>query len=302
MVEAMVATLSGVLRLIPDRLPGKTRLGRMLLRPFLRDRAGCTYVLPSYAEPMAQQIFTFGGYEHGTQQAILKRLPERGSFVDVGANIGTLAIPIAKARPDASIICIEADPRIHRLLHENLNRNGCGHVHLMSCVAGPTHGQVPFYQAPDDQFGMGSLGPQFNSAPVMLEQRSLDTILTAMNISRIDVIKIDVEGAELGVLRGAEGLLASERLCSSSLIGLRRGFPSSTPVMRSNFCWRVAIICSASERAINHREASRAAAPRICDAPSDPPAHADCDMRLIVAQHLAGSEMLALLNLSEPAR
>src|SRR5262245_41608878 len=218
MVEAIVSTLSVALRLIPDRLPGKTRLGRMLLRPFrphapavLRDRAGCIYVLPSYAEPMAQQIFTFGGYEHGTQQTILKFLPERGSFVDVGANIGTLAIPIAKARPYASITCIEADPRIYRLLQENINRNGCGHVHLMSCVAGPTHDQVPFYQAPDDQFGMGSLGPQFNSAPVMLEQRSLDTILTAMNISRIDVIKIDVEGAEFGVLRGAERVLASER-------------------------------------------------------------------------------------------
>src|SRR5262245_57492934 len=67
--EATITTLSCVLRLVPDRLPGKVRLGRMLLRPclarrpaVLRDRAECTYILPSYAEPMAQDIFTFGSY------------------------------------------------------------------------------------------------------------------------------------------------------------------------------------------------------------------------------------------------
>src|SRR5262249_13394872 len=47
--------------------------------------------------------------------------------------------------------------------------------------------------------------------PIMLEQRSLDTMLAEMNIHQPDVIKIDVEGAELGVLRGAARLLASER-------------------------------------------------------------------------------------------
>jgi FkbM family methyltransferase len=219
MVEATINTLSGLLRLIPDVLPGKTRLGSMLLRPFqsqapavLKDRAGCTYVMPSYAEPTALHIFTFGAYECDTQEVILKFLPETGTFIDVGANIGTLAIPIAKARPQVSVICIEADLNIHRFLQENLNRNGCERVHAVSCVAGATDGQlVAFYRAPDDKFGMGSLGPQFSDVPTMLWQQSLDNMLTRMNVHRVDVIKIDVEGAEVRVLRGARRLLTSER-------------------------------------------------------------------------------------------
>ena len=216
--ETVTSVLSCALRLIPDRLPGKVRLGRMLLRPFvsqvpavLKDRAGCTYILPSYAEPMAQDIFTFGAYERDTHDVILKFLSEKGTFIDVGANIGALTIPIAKARPQVSIICIEADPYINRLLRDNLNRNGCRHAEIMPFVAGASDGQlVAFYRAPDDKFGMGSLGPQFWEAPIMLEQRSLDAMLTGMDIGCIDVMKIDVEGAELGVLRGAQRLLASE--------------------------------------------------------------------------------------------
>ena len=130
-VDSALIALSGFLSAAPN-LPGKTRLGRTLLRPFLsrapavvRDRAGCTYVLPSYAEPIAQQIFTFGAYEPETRNVILEFLPDEGCFIDVGANIGALAIPIAAARPRVSIICVEADPDIFQFLDDNVKRNDC---------------------------------------------------------------------------------------------------------------------------------------------------------------------------------
>jgi FkbM family methyltransferase len=219
MGEVGIAVLSGLLRAIPDRMPGKTRLGRMLLRPFLSrspgvltDRAGYTYSVPSYAESIAQHIFTFGAYERDTHEVILKFLPEWGTFIDVGASIGALAIPIAKARPHASVICLEADPNIHELLVENVIRNECDRIQSICCVVGPEDGQLaPFYRAPSDRFGMGSIGPQFENHPIMLAQRSLDALVADLNVADIDVVKIDVEGAELGVLRGARGILASER-------------------------------------------------------------------------------------------
>jgi FkbM family methyltransferase len=191
----------------------------MLLSPFLsrmpailKDRAGCTFVLPSYAEPIAQHIFTFGTYERDTQHIILSFLPERGTLVDVGANVGALSLPIAKARPRASIICVEADQEIHRVLQDNVRRNECLCIRTISCVVGAVDDQlIPFYRAPSDRFGMGSVGPQFGAVPIMLKQRSLDTLLAESNIFHVDVLKIDVEGAELGVLKGAQRLLSSER-------------------------------------------------------------------------------------------
>jgi FkbM family methyltransferase len=161
---------------------------------------------------MAQEIFIFGTYERGTREFIVNCLPERGTYVDVGANIGALAIPIAKARPEASIVCLEADPSIHSILKENLRRNHCERVQALSCVAGEADSDgVPFYRAPSASFGMGSLGPQFGKPPIMLKQRTLDSVLTEIDIHSVDVMKVDVEGAELAVLRGAQQLLSSER-------------------------------------------------------------------------------------------
>jgi FkbM family methyltransferase len=219
MAEATIARLSRLLWALPGRLPGKTRLGRMLLHPFLSempavltDSAGCTYVMPSYSEPIAQHLFTFGAYEPETQRVILEFLSERGTFIDVGANIGALAIPIARLRPRAHIVCIEADPEIHRLLQVNMDRNCCAQVQMACCLVGPCdRALTPFYRAPNEKFGMGSIGPQFGVSPIMLKQRSLDGLAAEMVVQQIDVIKIDVEGSELGVLQGAVRILSSER-------------------------------------------------------------------------------------------
>lgn len=217
MANVSVGVLSKLLWLIPNGLPGKTRLGQALLRPFLskepatlNDSFGCSFVLPSFAEPIALEIFTFGAYEAGTRRLILDYLRDGGVFLDVGANIGALTIPITKERPNSSIICVEADPAIFQILTDNLKRNGCSNVKAISCVAGDADEKpISFYRAPKERFGMGSIGHQFDAPPITLKLRMVDTMLAELGIERVDVIKIDVEGAELGVLRGARRLLSS---------------------------------------------------------------------------------------------
>jgi hypothetical protein len=56
-------------------------------------------------------LFTFGAYEPETQDVILEFLPEGGTFIDVGANIGALAIPIARLRRRAHIIFLKLTRR-----------------------------------------------------------------------------------------------------------------------------------------------------------------------------------------------
>jgi len=208
-----------VVRAVPDRLRGKTRLARVALRPFLKDRMaripdkfGNVLHLPSLEEPISVGLFAFGVYEPDTLWAILRHLPSSGVFVDVGANIGALALPVAAYRPDARIICIEADPEIISLLQRNVTENGRLNMEIVHCLAGPVDDpQVSFYRAPAARFGMGSIGPQFGAPPVKLAQRTLDEVLDKLAVDDVDVVKLDIEGAEFGAFQGLSRRLTSRR-------------------------------------------------------------------------------------------
>jgi FkbM family methyltransferase len=197
-------------RRIPDRLRGKTRLARFALRPFLKsgvtripDAFGNVLDLPSLEEPISVGLFAFGIYEPDTHWAILRYLPASGVLVDVGANVGAVAIPAAACRSDARIICVEADPHIVTLLRRNVTQNRRSNIDVINCLAGAVDdAQVPFYRAPTAKFGMGSIGPQFGARPVNLTQRILDRVLDELAIDDIDVVKFDIEGAELGPCKG----------------------------------------------------------------------------------------------------
>jgi hypothetical protein len=93
---------------MPDGLPGKTRLARLALRPFRKnemipipDLFGNVLHPPSLEEPISVGLFAFGVYEPDTLSTILRQLRPCGVFVDVGANIGALALPVSARRPDA---------------------------------------------------------------------------------------------------------------------------------------------------------------------------------------------------------
>src|SRR5207244_9457540 len=58
---------------------------------------------------------------------------------------------------------------------------------------------------------MGSRAPQFNAAPITVPSVTLDSLVRNLNLPALDLIKIDVEGFELDVLKGATELLGRER-------------------------------------------------------------------------------------------
>jgi FkbM family methyltransferase len=176
------------------------------------DRHGNRILCPSLREPIAAALFSDGTYEPATIDIVVSHLPRGGTFVDVGANIGTIALAIAALRPDARIICVEAAPPVASILRRNIELNRRANVTVVEALVGAEElASVPFYQAPESSFGMGSLGPQFHAAPTYIAQRRLDEILDSLGCDAIDVVKLDIEGAEAGALKGMSRHLAGAR-------------------------------------------------------------------------------------------
>ena len=174
------------------------------------DRFGFHYKVPDTREPIAFHVAVDGVYELDTLSVILDELPPGGTFVDIGANVGVFTLPAAKrVGENGRVLAAEASPDILPYLFHNLAQNEARAVTVVNSAICDKTGTAPFYRAPSEKFGMGSLGAQFNEESTDVPARMLDDVLKEHRISRVDVLKVDVEGFELAVFRGAQNLLAA---------------------------------------------------------------------------------------------
>lgn len=122
------------------------------------------------------------------------------TFIDVGAHIGSVMADVAHRCPRAKLIAVEAIPEKAEHLRAKFPR-----ADIICGALSDTSGDVPFFINMAST-GYSSLARNGTSVrEIVVPALRLDDVVDARDV---DVIKIDVEGAELGVLRGGEALIA----------------------------------------------------------------------------------------------
>ncbi len=166
---------------------------------------GSTPLVANYDDGVARLLYYFRDFEGVFQDLIAKNQPKGGCFVDVGANIGLFAQVAAQAvGPEGEVIAFEPNPHAFRRLEHNVAAFSCVTAH--NKAVGDTAGELHFKLAADTAqcHLVDAPGPNVVTVPGC----RLDDELGDRHV---DILKIDVEGFEIGVLRGADKLLSDGR-------------------------------------------------------------------------------------------
>lgn len=145
-----------------------------------------------------------GRYEQGIGRLLRRVLPPDGVAVDVGANIGVLTRLMAELAPAGRVYAFEPAPENFDYLRRNVA--GLDHVEALPVAVLDRDG--PVYLEFNEAYPAGSFVSD-KGQPV--EGVRLDSWAQVAALSRLDVLKIDVEGVEPSVLAGAREIIRRYR-------------------------------------------------------------------------------------------
>jgi len=190
-----------VARDLQYRVPVVARLGNgMRIKVHVHDYVGGA-------------IIRDGFYEHEMVQLVRRLLRTGQTFFDVGAHVGQYSLLASElVGSTGAVHSFEPDPQTFRWLASNIRRNGLANICANQLALSSRREVLQFYLSAVQDIGSNSLQrpKHFSGNVVSVTCVSLDEYLESARVPRVDLLKMDVEGAEGAVLAGATRLLARE--------------------------------------------------------------------------------------------
>jgi len=189
--------------------------GISLTRSYLSTKYGLKIRLWSKSLIDHKVLFT-GVYEASSNKILEKYIKPGSIVIEAGANIGTETLLLSRlAGNQGSIFAFEPVSALKDRLEENCRLNSLDNVIIEQLALGESNGSISFYIA-DEAFtnqGMGSkrLVNQHLKNEIIVSQVTLDTYCEQKGITTLHFIKMDIQGAELDLLKGGEKIITQSR-------------------------------------------------------------------------------------------
>ena len=174
-------------------------IGLLRGRPLDVERYGARMRLYPYNNNCEKKVLFTPQFFDPEERALLRARLEPGCiFLDIGANIGAYALFVAAfAGPRARILAVEPQPDVFDRLTYNIAQNPFGTVKAVACAVADKAGELTLFVDPRNR-GESSLkivGTN-EGAQIRVPAVTLLDLAQGEGITRIDAIKLDVEGAE----------------------------------------------------------------------------------------------------------
>jgi len=150
----------------------------------------------------------FGRYEPEQEKVLVDLLKKSNVFWDVGAHVGWYSMLAAKNIKQGCIHCFEPNPDNIKFIKQHININQFNNIHHHSYALSSTIGEKKF----DAKQQQGSLSDNGNLTVTTITADQFISNYTDLSHEIVpDLIKVDIEGAELEFLKGAINLLSEQK-------------------------------------------------------------------------------------------
>ncbi len=154
-----------------------------------------------------RHLYYFGVWEPDISAWIRRTLRSGDGFIDIGANIGYYSLLASKlVGSHGVVVAVEPSPPIHSVLTRHIKLNRRENIRAVQAAAAETRGTLKLYPGSPGNIGKTTTIAREGES-IEVPGLPLSDVLDENEIRRARIIKIDVEGAELHVLRGLTPLL-----------------------------------------------------------------------------------------------
>jgi FkbM family methyltransferase len=150
------------------------------------------------------RAYAEGRFPHSPYSTLLPHLFRPGAVVlDLGSHLGSFSLVAAAL--GCRVLAVEACPWSVTLLHASAARNGFSQLQIVHAAVSDRPGTVEF--CPHGPFGLVKHAG-LDAASLPVRAATVDDLLAEAGWSRVDVVKLDVEGSEVAAVRGMQKLLS----------------------------------------------------------------------------------------------
>lgn len=177
------------------------------------ERNGMLYRL-DISKLLDHARYFFNDTQDASLTNLFNTLKSHFHVLDIGANIGLLTLPFAKRCTQGVVYCFEPGSENFRRLNENVKANDMKNVILFKQALGDKSGSSTLYHVEPTNPGMNRILPEKPERELsreVVKVSCLDDLYGTGHFSRADLIKIDAEGFEMLILKGAQKLIKEMR-------------------------------------------------------------------------------------------